>query len=122
MGELSCSASGRRLCSDSRRLEETIEFAYRIEVVTASAASTLAETLAAADPAAVEAAIRSHLPDGSTFNFTVTRISARAVTVTITTTSTVTAGEELDDSHASRPMSLGPVAMALIAASLMVFQ
>jgi hypothetical protein len=121
--DLSCSVQGsRRLSSDRRRLAGVIEFAYRIEMESAAAASALAATLASADPAEVTDAIRGYLPEGSTISFTVLRLTATAVTVTITTTSTVTAGEDLDDSHASMPTVLGPVAMALSVASLIVFQ
>jgi len=115
--DLSCSVQGRRLGSDSRRLAGIIEFTYRIEVASAGAATTLAATLASTDPTEIEGKIRSYLPEGSTINFTVRSLTARAVTVTITTTSTVTAGEDLDDSHASMTTVLGPFAMALIALS-----
>jgi len=122
--DLSCNVQegARRLDGNSRRLAGSIEFVYRIEVASAEAASSLADKISSEDPDAFASLIEKHLPEGSSYDIKVLSMSATAVVVTITTTATTTEGEELSDSLAPAPAVLRPVAMAVIAVSMVFSQ
>merc|ERR1712151_653226 len=123
--EVSCSVvpeNARRLGSGSRRLAGSISFAYKIRMASAAEASAIATRISSETEEDFANLIQSHLPEGHSYNVRVLSMDATAVVVIITTTATTTEEVEEIDSHARSSAVLGPVAMAVIAASLVFSQ